>query len=115
MADPCFALRHVADEHPALSAIGAGTFRHDDGRRGNAGAKQIDPPAELDNGRARSVALLDGASDSGINLQRSLGILEMRAKVTFRPKALARVKVPGKQPSVRMLAARKRLASILST
>ena len=31
MADPDSAQRHVANQHPALSAIVAGTLRHDDG------------------------------------------------------------------------------------
>jgi len=43
------------------------------------------------------------------------GSLKCGTKLTFRPRALARRKVPGKQPSASMLAARKRVASILST
>ena len=74
MADPGPAQRHVADQHPALWAIDAGTLRHDDGWRGNAGAEQIDAPVQLDNRRARSVALLEGASGSGTNLQCSLTV-----------------------------------------
>jgi hypothetical protein len=78
MANPDPAQRHVANQHPALSAIVAGTLRHDDGGRENAGAEQIDAPARLDNHRARLVALLEG-SGSGTNfLQCSLGTCEAR-------------------------------------
>jgi hypothetical protein len=43
------------------------------------------------------------------------GLLKRRIKVTFRRRPPARLKIPGKQASANMLAARKRAVSILST
>src|SRR5215469_6580221 len=108
MADPGSALRDVADEHPALSAIGAGTLRRDDGRHGTAGAEQINAPAQLDNCRARSAAILEGARDSGTNLQCSPGTLEIRNESYIPPQIPRSLSAPGKQSSANMLAARKR-------